>query len=115
MNSDSSAIATTRAKSRIKSQLQCLRDLVALSALPSMWIELAPTTVAENLADVLFRIVHADLIYIRMKISTAGAVYEAVRTSCNPHGLHGPETMRNAFAPWFERKFPVPPMTISNP
>src|SRR5258706_3535767 len=110
LNSDSTAIATTWANSRIKNQLPCLRDLVALSALPSMWIELAPTTVAENLADVLFRIVHPDLIYIRMKISIAGAVYEAVRTSCNPQGLHGPETMRNAFAPWFEGKFSLPPI-----
>src|SRR5258708_5689925 len=115
MNGLSTVSTAIRPNSIIKSQLQCLRDLVALSALPSIWTELRPTAIAESLADVLFRIIHVDLIYVRLKVSITAEVYEAARTRGHSKELDGLRRIRDAFAPWLEQRLSISPVTISNP
>jgi hypothetical protein len=37
----------------IQSLRRCIRDLVALSTLPEVWVDQSPLAIAESLADVL--------------------------------------------------------------
>src|SRR5258708_27525842 len=41
-----------------------LSDMVALSALPSLWRGLAPAKISESLAEVLYNQFHADIVYV---------------------------------------------------
>ena len=49
-----------------------MRDLVALSALPAVWVGYQPRQVAEGLADVLLSTLRLDLVYLRLPGQTEG-------------------------------------------
>ena len=57
-----------------------MRDLVALSALPAVWIGLPPAGIVRGLADVLLATLSLDLVYIRLT-SMTGTTTEVVRTT----------------------------------
>ena len=44
-----------------------MRDLVALSTLPAVWINLAPDAIARSLADVILSTLCLDFVYVRLK------------------------------------------------
>ena len=56
-----------------------MRDLVALSTLPAVWVGLGPEGIARSLADVLRDALSLDLIYIRL---------------AGPNGEHAAEVVR---------------------
>ena len=62
-----------------------MRDLVALSTLPAVWIGLGPDGIARSLADVLLNTLSLDLIYVRLAGLTGEGVVEVVRCK------HGPD------------------------
>ncbi|MEV6831841.1 sensor histidine kinase [Amycolatopsis sp. NPDC051102] len=52
-----------------------LRDLVALSALPAMWVGREPSAVAAGLADTLVELLQVDFAFVRLReLDGAGAV-----------------------------------------
>src|SRR5216683_2544895 len=52
-----------------------LRDLVALSAIPTAWVGREPTAVVAGLADALIGLLQLDFVFVRLCVpSVAGAV-----------------------------------------
>jgi signal transduction histidine kinase len=52
-----------------------LRDLVALSAIPAVWLGREPAVVADGLADTLLELLRLDFVYVRLCVpGVAGAV-----------------------------------------
>ena len=51
----------------------CLRDLVALSTTPVLWIGLPPAAIAESLRDLLMSMLRADVAYVRIRDADSGA------------------------------------------
>src|ERR1700738_2103949 len=52
-----------------------LRDLVALSAIPTAWVGREPAAVAAGLADTLIDLLQLDFVFVRLCVpSVAGAV-----------------------------------------
>lgn len=59
-----------------------LRDLVALSAIPTAWIGRQPTAVAAGLADALIRLLQLDFVFVRLRVpNVAGDAVEVTRGS----------------------------------
>ncbi len=57
-----------------------LRDLVALSAMPAVWVGLDRRSIAESLADSLCEMLDADLLYCRLPRTPNEEPIEVVRT-----------------------------------
>lgn len=63
---------------------RCLRDLVALAALPSVWASLAPVEIAQSLVHAVRSAVRAELSYVRVaKVGTAEGI-EVARLADRP-------------------------------
>jgi PAS domain-containing protein len=93
---------------------QTMRDLVALSTLPAIWIGLGPEGIARSLADVLLNTLSLDVIYVRLKGQAGEGVVEVARSR------HGPlaadvEAVRNSLAPLLESESSDSPATIADP
>jgi len=56
-----------------------LRDLVALSAIPTAWIGSAPSTVAAGLADALVHLLQLDFAYVRLSDPGGAGTVEVAR------------------------------------
>src|SRR5437588_8382890 len=79
---------------------RCLRDLVALAALPALWAGRDPPHIAESLADVLQSLLRSDLVYIGLKGMPDGIAIEAARGLGQPSvGTRAPE-IGAALAGW---------------
>lgn len=57
----------------------CIRDLAALSALPSLWIGREPPKVLNNFLDVLSAALRLDIAYARVEDPRGGGTVEAAR------------------------------------
>src|SRR5437867_69387 len=99
----------------LQNMQRCLRDLVALSALPSLWIELEPTEISECLADVLVNLLHADLVYVRLRAPDACEVCEAARAGGRSKGSCNAIAIGAALAPWLGETPPASPIVIPDP
>ena len=91
-----------------------MRDLVALSTLPAVWIGLGPEGIARSLADVLLHTLSLDLIYVRLAGLTGEGVVEVVRCKHGPDAAHV-EAVRAALAPLLSADRTEPPATIPAP
>jgi hypothetical protein len=60
---------------------RALRDLVALSTLPAVWVGLAPTGSPGSLADVLLDTLRLDLVYVRLAGSASEGMIDRCLTS----------------------------------
>jgi transcriptional regulator with GAF, ATPase, and Fis domain len=83
---------------------RALGQIASLAALPALWITYDPQEIADDLADVLTRVVHLDLIYLRL--TDSGSLIEA---SCTPKNAHGLEAVRTAVAPYLRADAAAPP------
>src|SRR5438067_6808101 len=63
---------------------RCLRDLVALAALPALWAGREPSHITESLADVLLSLLRSDLVYVGLKRLPDGTAIEAARAAGHP-------------------------------
>ncbi|MBW8878089.1 MAG: response regulator [Acidobacteria bacterium] len=89
---------------------RCIRDLVALSAIPAFWTGRSAADIAEGLADLLLSTLRLDLVYVRLYGPEDGALTEAAR------GAKGPPlaaaAVGHSLAPWLDRGGFDPPVTI---
>src|SRR2546421_4695209 len=92
-----------------------MRDLVALSALPAVWAGYQPRQVAEGLADVLLKMLHLDLVYLRLRGQTAGQEIEIFCTSGPPTTTEQVRDLSKALAPWLEGSRSNSTPSIPNP
>jgi PAS domain S-box-containing protein len=56
-----------------------LRDLVALSAIPTAWIGREPAAVAAGLADALVSLLQLDFVFVRLRVPSAAGEVDATR------------------------------------
>ncbi|MCW5835180.1 MAG: hypothetical protein KIS78_22460 [Labilithrix sp.] len=59
----------------------CIRDLAALSALPSLWVGREPPQVVHSLLDILSAALRLDLAYARIEDPRGGETVEAARVN----------------------------------
>src|SRR5437867_582164 len=60
---------------------RCVRDLVALSALPALWAGRDPPHIAQSLADALLSVLRPELVYVGLRGPPNGIAIEA---ACAP-------------------------------
>src|SRR5438874_13830668 len=77
-----------------------LRDLATLTALPAVWAGREPRAVAESLADMLFRTLDLDLVYLCIKGAPDGVALETARTAGRPDVGGQAQAIGAALAPW---------------
>ena len=92
-----------------------VRDLVAISALPAVWIGYDPPRIAESLADVLLSALRADFIYIRVRGRSDEAPIEVARTKQRADAADQAQEIAAAVAPWLKSNTSNPPPSIPNP
>src|SRR5579859_4157957 len=56
-----------------------LRDLVALSAIPTAWVGREPAVVAAGLADALVGLLQLDFVFVRLRVPSAAGEVDATR------------------------------------
>src|ERR1700742_2506562 len=56
-----------------------LRDLVALSAIPTAWVGREPAAVAAGLAEALASLLRLDFVFVRLRVPSAAGEVDAVR------------------------------------
>src|ERR1700743_1882040 len=56
-----------------------LRDLVALSAIPTAWVGKEPAAVATGLADTLVDLLQLDFVFVRLRVPSAPGEVDATR------------------------------------
>jgi len=80
-----------RASGEIKHLQRCINDLVSLLALPAIWSGGDPSQILHTLLDALMRMLHLDLVSVRLKDPVGGEPVEIVRVA-RPQGLMPPRT-----------------------
>ncbi|HUG67448.1 MAG TPA: PAS domain S-box protein, partial [Pirellulaceae bacterium] len=91
-----------------------VRDLVALSTLPAVWIGLGPHRIASSLADVLLDTLSLDLIYVRLAALNGEGMIEFVRRKNRSDALPV-DVARAAFAPLLTTDQTESSVMISDP
>src|SRR5438270_402220 len=79
-----------------------MRDLVALSALPAVWVRYQPPQVAQGLAEVLLSTLRLDLVYIRLPGQTEGQEIEVAHTRRGSIPTDQTRDIGRALAPWLD-------------
>src|ERR671924_287477 len=78
---------------------RALRDLVALSAIPTAWVGRDPAAIAAGLADVLVGALYLDFAFVRL---------------CDPNGGETVDAARGdawkAFPEWLQRRLALGPL-----
>src|SRR5438132_1307583 len=97
----------------IQTLRRCVRDLVALSTLPEVWIDYGPLGIAESLADVLLSTLYLDFVYIRCP--TDGRALEVARFNCPAETTDRALLIRKALGPWLKGESFTVPLAIPNP
>src|SRR5437868_2792369 len=92
---------------------RCVRDLVALSTLPEVWIDYGPLGIAESLADVLLSTLYLDFVYIRCP--TDGRALEVARFNGRSETTDRAPLIRKALGPWLKWQNSNLPPAIPNP
>jgi signal transduction histidine kinase len=94
---------------------RCVRDLVALSALPAVWVSYDTGRVAESLADVLLGMLQLDFVYVCVKSHTPDEPLEVARTEEGLHIAGQAARLGRALAPWLTGQGFRPPISIRHP
>src|SRR6266542_2222185 len=81
---------------------RAMRDLVALSALPAVWVGYQPRQVAEGLAEVLLSTLRLDLVYLRLPRQMEGQGIEVARTAGGSTPTDQTRDIGRALAPWLD-------------
>jgi GAF domain-containing protein len=85
------------------SQLRrCVRDLVALSALPALWVGRDSSHIVESLADALLSIFRPELVYVGLRGSPDEIVIEAARAPGQPGADKRAQQIGAALAGWLK-------------
>jgi PAS domain S-box-containing protein len=73
---------------------RCIRDLLALSALPALWKNRDPQQIADSVAEALLSMLDAEFVYIRLPLPGGEPVLEVARSRGETAGAS--ETIRRA-------------------
>jgi transcriptional regulator with GAF, ATPase, and Fis domain len=65
----------------------CIRDLAALSALPSLWVGREPPQVVDSFLDIVSAALRLDLVYSRLQEPRSGETLEAARAGGSSQSL----------------------------
>jgi PAS domain S-box-containing protein len=90
-----------------------IRDLVALSTLPAVWMGLSPQGIASSLADVLFSTLTLELVYVRLGGSADKGLIEVARSAHSADASLA-EAMIQSLAPFLSSSRVELPSTIPN-
>ena len=92
-----------------------LRDLVALTTLPAIWIGSQPEQIAEGLADVILTTLRLDFVYVSISGIENGEALEIVRIP--QQVIKGEQAHRigQNFAPWLTVELPTPLHSVKHP
>ena len=80
---------------------RCIRDLVALSAIPAVWTGQKPADIAESLADLLLSILRIEIVYVRLNLATESDPVEAARGR-RPDVARRAREIGQTLAPWLQ-------------
>jgi len=89
--------------------------LVALSALPAVWVNYEPLKVAEGLADALLGTLPLEFVYLQLSPRVCGDERELVRTSFESNSADYARTISHALAPVLDRPDIGSVQSIPNP
>jgi hypothetical protein len=92
-----------------------VRDLVALTALPAMWIGHPLERIADSLADALFASLRPNFVYLRLQSSPPGSSVELTLTANWRDTGRRAQEVGAALAPWLESPAVSPPPSIPDP
>jgi signal transduction histidine kinase len=115
---DRTAEGAIQENSRLR---RCVRDLVALSALPALWAGSDPAHIAESLADALLSVLRSDLVYVGLRGLPDGIAIEAARATGQPGIGSRAQEIGTALACWLKPDGSrstvdsLPPPAIPNP
>jgi PAS domain S-box-containing protein len=91
-----------------------LRDLVALSTLPAMWVGEPPEGIAGSVAEALVVTLQADFVHVRLESGSAADVVETCMEIGSPRRSDAREIGRS-LAPWLRPQERVRVPSIPNP
>lgn len=92
-----------------------LRDVVALSTLPAIWLNANPERVAESLAAALFATVSPSVIYVCLQYSANEAPAVAAQIARTETSAEFAEALGPAISDWALKHDPDDMMVVSNP
>src|SRR3954468_19101183 len=92
-----------------------MRDLVALSALPAIWVGYQPPQVADSLAELLSGSLHLEFAYLRLSGQGGVAPLEVTRTGSQQAEAGHAERIGRALSGWLQGPFTNAPRPIPNP
>ena len=92
-----------------------VRDLIALSALPAVWIGYRAQDIAASLADALLSTFALDFVYLRFRGQTHMEEVEVARSSSRPVPEDLVRDLATALAPWLKNPRIHTPQTVPNP
>jgi signal transduction histidine kinase len=94
---------------------RCMRELVALTGLPALWVGRPVRTIAESLADALFGALRVDLVYVSLDLPWEGRRIEVARTESWEHEDSRARDVGQALGPWLDSAAARFVVSISNP
>jgi PAS domain S-box-containing protein len=95
---------------------RCIRDLVALSALPAVWVGGDPHQIAEGVADALLSALGASVVYVGLKDASSDRfAIEAARVAEDSSSISHAQEIGQSFAPWLNFDPSLQPILIPNP
>ena len=106
---------TETATREVQQLRRCIRDLVALSAFPAVWVGYDPRQIAESLADGLRHMLNLDLIYLAVRDRADGIGVEVARTPQGPAPADRVQEIRRVLDPWLKPDPPGLPSSIPDP
>src|SRR5712692_4783328 len=92
-----------------------MRDLVALTGLPALWLGRPVRAIAESLADALFGALPVDLLYVSLDLPWEGRSIEVARTESWGHEDSRARDVGQALGPRLNSAAARSPMSIPNP
>lgn len=100
---------------KIEQLRRSVRDLVALSALPAVWMGQEPPQIAAVLAEVLLSILRLEIAYVCL-YRPDNSLIETVRADRDPHIDQRVAEIGRALAPWLKGEAGAPtPVRIAHP
>jgi signal transduction histidine kinase len=93
----------------------CVRDLVALSALPAAWVGREPRDVAGSLLDVLLSTLRLDLAYARLYDPAGGPDLEAARADRRLDVIARAQEIGRTLSPWLTPEEPGVARSVPDP
>jgi signal transduction histidine kinase len=94
---------------------RCIRDIVALSTLPAVWMRYDTGRIAESLAEVLMDMLRLDFTYLWVKRQAPDDVLEVARPGTGPRGDRRAQALGRVLMPWLHDQTGKPPVSIRNP